>query len=84
MADEESGGADISNPDFPGIYSLGEAFTGPRPNTKTHPHLRLDETMVSVPKVYPGDMVFWHCVSFIFCLLTGGMLIAGAGCDPCG
>lgn len=19
--------------------------------------------MVSVPKVYPGDMVFWHCVS---------------------
>ncbi|KAH9902605.1 DUF1479-domain-containing protein [Cubamyces lactineus] len=52
---------DISNPDFPGIYSLGQAFTGPRPNTNSHPHLRLDETMVSVPKVYPGDMVFWHC-----------------------
>ncbi|TFK91415.1 DUF1479-domain-containing protein [Polyporus arcularius HHB13444] len=52
---------DISNPDFPGIYSFGEAFIGPRPNTATHPHLKLDETMVSVPKVYPGDMVFWHC-----------------------
>ena len=53
---------DISNPDFPGIYSWQGAFVGPRPNTKTHPHLKLDETMVSVPKVYPGDMVFWHCV----------------------
>ncbi|KAI0749829.1 DUF1479-domain-containing protein [Daedaleopsis nitida] len=52
---------DISNPDFPGIFSFQEAFFGPRPNTKTHPHLKLDETMVSVPKVYPGDMVFWHC-----------------------
>ena len=53
---------DISDPEFHGIYSFGEAFIGPRPNTKTHPHLRLDDTMVSVPKVYPGDMVFWHCV----------------------
>jgi hypothetical protein len=30
-----------------------------------HPHLRLDKTMTSVPKVNPGDMVFWHCVSKI-------------------
>ncbi len=59
---ESERSADISNPDFPGIYSFGEAFIGPRPNTATHPHLKLDETMVSVPKVYPGDMVFWHCV----------------------
>ncbi|PIL29830.1 hypothetical protein GSI_08037 [Ganoderma sinense ZZ0214-1] len=51
---------DSMSPDFHGIYSYGKAFVGPRPNTKTHPHLRLDETMVSVPKVYPGDMVFWH------------------------
>ena len=54
--------SDISNPEFHGIYSFNEAFIGPRPNTTTHPHLKLDETMVSVPKVYPGDMVFWHCV----------------------
>lgn len=26
----------------------------------THPHLELDRTMTSVPKVFPGDMVFWH------------------------
>ncbi|CAL1716090.1 unnamed protein product [Somion occarium] len=52
---------DISSPDFPGIYSIGRGFAGPRPNTKTHPHLKLDEAVVSIPKVYPGDMVFWHC-----------------------
>ena len=28
---------------------------------ESHPHLRLDECMVSVPKVNPGDTVFWHC-----------------------
>ncbi|KAH8091346.1 DUF1479-domain-containing protein [Cristinia sonorae] len=52
---------DITSPDFPGIYAVGKGFAGPRPNTKTHPHMKLDVTMVSVPKVYPGDMVFWHC-----------------------
>ncbi|OBZ72402.1 Uncharacterized protein YbiU [Grifola frondosa] len=54
-------GCYISNPDFPGIYSMGSGFTGPRPNPETHPHLRLNETMVSMPQVCPGDMVFWHC-----------------------
>ncbi|KAI0076163.1 DUF1479-domain-containing protein [Panus rudis PR-1116 ss-1] len=52
---------DISYHDFPGIYSVGTGFTGPRPNAQSHPHLKLDETMISVPKVYPGDTVFWHC-----------------------
>ncbi|KZT73700.1 DUF1479-domain-containing protein [Daedalea quercina L-15889] len=52
---------DISSSDFPGVYSTGSGFRGPWPNTKTHPHMRLAQTMVSVPKVYPGDMVFWHC-----------------------
>ncbi|KAF8131806.1 hypothetical protein EV363DRAFT_1164253 [Boletus edulis] len=27
----------------------------------THPHLRLAETMVSIPKIDPGDQVYWHC-----------------------
>ncbi|KAN0066046.1 hypothetical protein ACQY0O_000139 [Thecaphora frezii] len=27
----------------------------------THPHLRLDRTMTSIPRVEPGDMVLWHC-----------------------
>lgn len=30
-------------------------------NTETHPHLELDTTMVSMPKVEPGDYVAWHC-----------------------
>ncbi|PWN18008.1 DUF1479-domain-containing protein [Microstroma glucosiphilum] len=27
----------------------------------THPHLRLEETMISLPQVNPGDLVLWHC-----------------------
>lgn len=30
-------------------------------NPVTHPHLDLESTMVSVPKVEPGDFVAWHC-----------------------
>ena len=30
-------------------------------NPVTHPHLDLESTMVSVPKVAPGDYVAWHC-----------------------
>ncbi|RPA93302.1 DUF1479-domain-containing protein [Choiromyces venosus 120613-1] len=30
-------------------------------NNTTHPHLRLDETMTHVPRIAPGDYVFWHC-----------------------
>ena len=30
---------DLSNHDFPGIYSVGRGFTGPRPNPDTHPHM---------------------------------------------
>ncbi|KAF1988594.1 DUF1479-domain-containing protein [Aulographum hederae CBS 113979] len=26
-----------------------------------HPHLRLEETMVHIPRVEPGDYVAWHC-----------------------
>ena len=25
--------------------------------------------MVSVPKVYPGDMVYWHCVRILQLIL---------------
>ncbi len=31
------------------------------PTPLTHPHLFLEKTMTSVPKVKPGDAVFWHC-----------------------
>lgn len=30
-------------------------------NNKTHPEMDLENLMVLVPKVEPGDMVFWHC-----------------------
>ncbi|KAL1876656.1 hypothetical protein Plec18167_005063 [Paecilomyces lecythidis] len=30
-------------------------------NPATHPHLELETTMVSVPRVEPGDYVAWHC-----------------------
>lgn len=30
-------------------------------NDGWHPHLHLDDTMVSMPKVQPGDYVAWHC-----------------------
>jgi len=52
---------DISTPDFPGITPWGGGYIGPGPTPELHPHLRLDECMVSVPKVKPGDTVFWHC-----------------------
>ncbi|KAJ7312395.1 hypothetical protein DFH08DRAFT_896920 [Mycena albidolilacea] len=35
--------------------------TGLELNDATHPHLRLDKTMVSMPRVEPGDQVYWHC-----------------------
>lgn len=38
-------------------------FSGQRLSEESHPHLRLDreDSMISIPKVEPGDMVFWHC-----------------------
>ncbi|KAG9308574.1 hypothetical protein JVU11DRAFT_11678 [Chiua virens] len=32
-------------------------------NNSTHPHLRLTETMLTIPKIEPGDQVYWHCDS---------------------
>ncbi|CAF2815217.1 unnamed protein product [Rotaria sp. Silwood2] len=34
---------------------------GQEMNEKLHPELELSTSMVSIPKVRPGDMVFWHC-----------------------
>ena len=30
-------------------------------NPTTHPHLQLEQTMINVPHVEPGDYVAWHC-----------------------
>ncbi|THV05658.1 DUF1479-domain-containing protein [Dendrothele bispora CBS 962.96] len=52
---------DISSPEFPGIVLRDDGFSGPRPTPELHPHMLLEKTMTSVPKVMPGDAVFWHC-----------------------
>ncbi|KAH0828883.1 DUF1479-domain-containing protein [Lanmaoa asiatica] len=45
----------------------GSEFPGSVPgktqelNEVTHPHLRLAETMISIPRIEPGDQVYWHC-----------------------
>ncbi|KAI3611953.1 duf1479 domain protein [Moniliophthora roreri] len=48
---------DLDGTNFPGSgMGKGQEF-----NEKTHPHLKLDKTMTSVPRVEPGDQVYWHC-----------------------
>ncbi|KAK0490729.1 hypothetical protein IW261DRAFT_1433824 [Armillaria novae-zelandiae] len=51
---------DISNADFPGLYPRKGWWYGPQPTPELHPNLLLEKTMTSVPKVCPGDTVFWH------------------------
>ena len=53
--------SDLSNPEFPGIRPLDGGYIGPQLTHELHPHLRIERTMTSIPKVYPGDAVFWHC-----------------------
>ncbi|KJA28714.1 hypothetical protein HYPSUDRAFT_33048 [Hypholoma sublateritium FD-334 SS-4] len=48
---------DLDSPAFPGS-SIGKTQ---ELNEQTHPHLQLARTMVSVPRVEPGDQVYWHC-----------------------
>ncbi|KAF9559454.1 DUF1479-domain-containing protein [Agrocybe pediades] len=48
---------DLESSTFPGS-SIGKTQ---ELNEKTHPHLQLGKTMVSIPKVQPGDQVYWHC-----------------------
>jgi hypothetical protein len=45
---------DLESPTFPGS-SIGKTQ---ELNERTHPHLKLGQTMVSIPKVEPGDQVY--------------------------
>lgn len=47
-----------SNPTDKHVFSLR---AGQELSDQTHPHLRLNETTISVPKVAPGSQVYWHC-----------------------
>lgn len=51
---------DTTTTDFPGSVP-GKAQ---ELNEKTHPHLKLDKTMVSMPKVEPGDQVYCMYISY--------------------
>ncbi|ANB13610.1 hypothetical protein AWJ20_1908 [Sugiyamaella lignohabitans] len=59
-----SGGPDGDDPSVPWVFTGKDVFGGQpsrKDMDKTHPHLRLHDTMVSVPHVEPGDYVAWHC-----------------------
>jgi len=34
----------------------------------SHPHLRLEDCMVHIPRVYPGDTIWWFCDVCVPCL----------------
>ncbi|KAI0364950.1 DUF1479-domain-containing protein [Pilatotrama ljubarskyi] len=47
---------DLDNPAFPGSTPGKTQAVTP----ETHPHLRIEKTVVSIPRVQPGDQVYWH------------------------
>jgi hypothetical protein len=45
---------DLESSSFPGsVPGKGQEL-----NEETHPHLRLDQTMTSIPEIQPGDQVY--------------------------
>ncbi|KAF3902359.1 hypothetical protein AA313_de0208805 [Arthrobotrys entomopaga] len=48
---------DLSTSRFPGSAQ----GRGQEMSHKTHPHLQLQHSMVSAPRVEPGDFLLWHC-----------------------
>ncbi|ETS81535.1 hypothetical protein PFICI_06537 [Pestalotiopsis fici W106-1] len=49
---------DDSLPTFPGAVPGNTQLF---PTSEHHPHLALDEAIIGIPPVRPGDYVFWHC-----------------------
>ncbi len=47
-----------SLPVFPGATPGRTQFF---PTMEHHPHLVIDESIIGIPPVRPGDYVFWHC-----------------------
>ncbi|KAI0260969.1 hypothetical protein BC834DRAFT_925695 [Gloeopeniophorella convolvens] len=48
---------DLESTAFPGSH----VAKGQELSEETHPHLQLSRTMVSAPRVEPGDQIYWHC-----------------------
>jgi hypothetical protein len=47
----------VANGWFPGTYTERSQFLG----RTSHPHLMLEECLVHIPEMSPGDTVWWHC-----------------------
>lgn len=56
VMDAEKWVLDTESSWFPGTWREDSQFLSP----SSHPHLRLKECLVNIPKVYPGDTVWWH------------------------
>ncbi|KAE8141269.1 DUF1479 domain protein [Aspergillus pseudotamarii] len=60
---------DESNWEFTGLPNMTSELQGAtcdhrqELNDALHPHLQLNQTMVHIPKIRPGDFVAWHCDS---------------------
>jgi hypothetical protein len=77
---------DLQSPNFPGVFRWEAGYAGPKPTEELHPHMNLRDTMTSVPKVYPGDAVFWHCVSVVTVSVRNERSMVeyiNAGCCAC-
>ncbi|TEB23287.1 hypothetical protein FA13DRAFT_1916723 [Coprinellus micaceus] len=48
---------DVTDPLFHGIRPRDGGIPRPNATPELHPHLQLEKTMISIPKVYPGDAV---------------------------
>ena len=48
---------DISTSWFPGTFKMDSQMASP----SSHPHLRMRECMVNIPRMEPGDTIWWHC-----------------------
>ena len=67
----------LDDPAFPGcVPGKTQAI---RPGT--HPHLRIDRTIVSIPRVEPGDQVYCECIGshachfYVVCQRTEAVLL---------
>lgn len=55
---------------FPGTYRWDSQLLSP----ESHPHLRLEKTLISVPEMEPGDTIWWHTDVRIFSIKRRRML----------
>lgn len=56
LIDLATGQVDLATTSFPGAaMGRGQELT-----PEAHPHLELESSMVPIPRVQPGDAIFWH------------------------